>query len=129
MKKDEKITILIENERNKDELIYNNVVRNLNLSNHDEIKYLKEKVFTLEDEMKTRMMYTLVFLFAFVTLCFGVILLAFDLYLLGCILIFATFIFVIIKLLLHFRSILKKNASTDFEKIDELKKLLEDKLK
>lgn len=129
MKKDEKVSILIDEERSKEELIYNNVVRNLNLSNHDEIKYLKKKMFSLEEELKTRMMYTLVFLFAFVTLCFGIILLAFDLYVLGAILIFSTFIFIVIKLLLHSKKLLKQKEDGEFEKVDELKKLLEDKLK
>lgn len=129
MKNDEKINLVIQNEKTKEELIYNNVIRNLNLSNADEVKYLKGKVCSLESELRTRMMYTLIFLFAFVTLSFGVILLAFDLYLLGIILIFATFAFVVVKLILHFRSALKVAKNDEFSKVDELKDLLEKKLK
>lgn len=129
MKNEEKINLLIQGEKTKEELIYNNVIRNLNLSNADEVKYLKGKVCTLEGELKTRMMYTLLFLFAFITLSFGVILLAFDLYLLGIILIFSTFAFVITKLILHFKNHLKMIKNDEFSKVDELKDLLEKKLK
>lgn len=129
MKNDKKINLVINGEKTKDELIYNNVIQNLNLSTADEVKYLKNKVFTLETELKTRMMYTLVFLLAFVSICFGIIMLAFDLYILGSILIFATFAFVVIKLILYFRSTIKLVKNDEYEKVDELKKLLEMKLK
>ncbi|MDD3341392.1 MAG: hypothetical protein PHN72_04320 [Bacilli bacterium] len=129
MKNDEKINLVIQGEKTREELIYNNVIRNLHLSNADEVKYLKGKVNTLEDELKTRMMYTFILIFAFVTLSFGVILLAFDLYLLGIILIFSTFAFVVVKLILHFRSHLKNVQNDEFSKVDELKELLEKKLK
>lgn len=129
MKNDKKISLIINGEKTKEELIYNNVIQNLNLSTADEVKYLKNKVFTLETELKTRMMYTLVFLLAFVSICFGIIMLAFDLYILGSILIFATFTFVIIKLILYFRSTIKLVKNDEYEKVDELKKLLEMKLK
>lgn len=129
MKNDKKISLIINGEKTKEELIYNNVIQNLNLSTADEVKYLKNKVFTLETELKTRMMYTLVFLLAFVSICFGIIMLALDLYILGSILIFATFTFVIIKLILYFRSTIKLVKNDEYEKVDELKKLLEMKLK
>lgn len=129
MKNDKKINLVINGEKTKEELIYNNVIQNLNLSTADEVKYLKNKVFTLETELKTRMMYTLVFLLAFVSICFGIIMLAFDLYILGSILIFATFAFVVIKLILYFRSTIKLVKNDEYEKVDELKKLLEMKLK
>lgn len=129
MHKEEKINIIIGDEKTKEELIYNNVIRNLNLSNHDEIKYLKRKVYTLEEELKTRMLYTLIFLFAFVSLCFGIVLLAFDLYILGIILIFSTFLFVVVKLILYFKMTIKKHTSSEFDKVDQLKQLLEEKLK
>lgn len=129
MKNDKKISLIINGEKTKEELIYNNVIQNLNLSTADEVKYLKNKVFTLETELKTRMMYTLVFLLAFVSICFGIIMLAFDLYILGSILIFATFAFVVIKLILYFRSTIKLVKNDEYEKVDELKKLLEMKLK
>lgn len=129
MKKEETINIVIQGEKTKEELIYNTVIRNLNLSTADEVKYLKGRVCTLESEMKTRMMYTLIFLFAFVILCFGIILIAFDLYVLGTLLIFATFAFVIVKLIFHFRSTIKVVKNDDFERVDELKNLLETKLK
>ncbi len=129
MKNDKKINLVINGEKTKEELIYNNVIQNLNLSTADEVKYLKNKVFTLETELKTRMMYALVFLLAFVSICFGIIMLAFDLYILGSILIFATFAFVVIKLILYFRSTIKLVKNDEYEKVDELKKLLEMKLK
>ena len=127
MNKNEKIHIIVGEEKNKEELIYNNVVKHLNLSNHDEIKYLKGRVSTLEEKLKVRMFYTLILLFGFLSLCFSIILLIFDLYIPGIILIFTTFLFVIIKLSFHFRD--RLYTSSEFDKVDQLKKLLEEKLK
>jgi hypothetical protein len=129
MKKDEQINLIINDEKTKKELIYNNVVNNLKLSNNDEVKYLKKKTFGLEEELETRMMYTLMFLFSFITLTFGIILMVFDLHLLGIAMIFATFIFIIIKLIMSFKKSIKRAKSDEFDKVDELIKLLEDKLK
>jgi len=129
MKKEEQINLIINDEKTKKELIYNNVVHNLKLSNNDEVKYLKKKVFSLEEELSIRMMYTLVLLFSFITLSFGIILMAFDLYILGILMIFATFGFVILKLILSFKKALKGAKSDEFDKVDELIKTLEEKLK
>ena len=110
MNKNEKIHIIVGEEKNKEELIYNNVS-------------------TLEEKLKVRMFYTLILLFGFLSLCFSIILLIFDLYIPGIILIFTTFLFVIIKLSFHFRDRLQKYTSSEFDKVDQLKKLLEEKLK
>ena len=50
-----KINILINGEEsNRDEIIYNNLISNLNLTEEEQVKYLKRRAMTLEQEIKNQ---------------------------------------------------------------------------
>ncbi len=119
--------LIIQEEKSKEEIIYNHILSTL--SKEEQIQYLKNKVFILEKELKTRMCYTLLFLFSFLLLCLGILFLTLDLYVLGIISIVAVFLFVILKFMFTIRSYSKSMQDSAFGKIEDLKKSLEQKLK
>ena len=129
MKKDERITFVIDPDKNKNDIIYDNVVESFHLTMDEQVKYLKKRVSYLEEKISERNKYALLFLFTFLALCFGIGLLCLDFYILGIVLIIATFIFIIITLLLNFRIKVEQFNANEFDKIDEYVKLLKNKLK
>lgn len=129
MKKEEKITLVINPDKTKEEIIYENVVSNLHLTMDEQVKFLRNKTFSLEKELKERTNNILLFLFSFLVLCFGILLLCFDLYILGIVLILATFLFIVLKLLLNFRIKEKALKNNEFDKVEELIQLFSKKLK
>lgn len=129
MKKEEKITLVINPDKTKEEIIYENVVSNLHLTMDEQVKFLRNKTFSLEKELKERTNNILLFLFSFLVLCFGILLLCFDLYILGIVLILATFLFIVLKLLLNFKIKEKALKNNEFDKVEELIQLFSKKLK
>lgn len=129
MKKDDKVTFVIDPEKTKNDIIYENTVNHLHLTMDEQVKFLRKKVTTLESELKERTNYTLLFIFTFIALIFGIGLICFDLYIPGIILVIATFIFVIIKLLLIFKNKTNELKSDEFDKVEEIIQILNSKLK
>lgn len=124
----EKIDISINgNEMSKSEIVYNNVIQNL--TKDEQVKYLKSKVTLLEIEMKNKLTALILILIAIVSFSIGIYFLTLDLYILGSIVIFLTFIGVTIKFYMIYKSILKVTHSMEFDKVEHLRKLLNMKLK
>lgn len=119
--------IIIQDEKSKEEIIYNHILSNL--SKEEQIKYLKNKVLSLEKEMKTRTHYIITFLLTFLLLCLGIILLTYDFYVFGILLIGIAFLFITCKWILTIHSCKKEIEDTEFSKIEDTKKALEKKLK
>ena len=125
-----KINISINgDENNRSEIVYNNVISNLNLTSDEQINYLKNKASLFELEWKNRRLTTLLCIISIIGISFGVGLLIQDLYVLGSIFIIITFIGVILRFSLMYKNMIESTKSKEFEKVESLKKLLEEKLK
>lgn len=125
-----KINISINgDENNRSEIVYNNVISNLNLTSDEQINYLKNKASLLELELKNRRLTTLLCIISIIGISFGICLLIQDLYILGSIFIVITFIGVILRFSLMYKNMIESTKSKEFEKVESLKKLLEEKLK
>lgn len=124
----EKIDIKINgDEKSKSEIVYNNVMENLN--KEEQIKYLKSKVTILELQMKNKLIALILFLIVLVGFLIGIYFLILDLYLLGSLIIFGTFIGVMIRFNMMYKSIIKVTHSMEFDKVERIKKLLDKRLK
>ena len=124
----EKIDITINgNEKSKSEIVYNNVMNNLD--DKEKVKYLKSKVTTLELEMKNRLVALILILCTIVGFSIGIYFLALDLFVLGTVVIFLTFITVMIRFYMMYKSILKVTHNIEFDKAEQLRKMLNDRLK
>lgn len=124
----EKIDIKINgDETSKSEIVYNNVIENL--AKEDQIKYLKSKVTLLEIEMKNKLISLILFLIVLIGFSIGIYFLILDLYLIGTLIIFLTFIGVMIRFYMIYKSIIKVTHSMEFDKVEKLKKLLDKRLK
>ena len=125
-----KINIQINGEEtNRNEIIYNNIISNLNLTQEEQVNYLKNKASNLELELKNRRLTTLLCIISFIGITCGIILLSNDQYLLGTLFIAVTFIGVIIRFYLMYQNMIEISKAKDFEKIEHLKQLLEERLK
>ena len=129
-KKIKKINIQINgDESDRSEIIYNNLISNLNLTQEDQVKYLKKRATNLELELKNRGLTTLLCIISLIGISFGIFLLLNKFIVLGTMFIFVTFIGVFIRFHLMYKNILDINKSNEFELVEELKKMLEEKLK
>ena len=125
-----KINIQINgDETNRSEIIYNNIISNLNLSQEEQVKYLKTRAANLELELKNRRLTALLCLISIIGIAFGITLLIKDLYILGTLFIAITFIGVIIRFCLMYKNIINNTKSNEFDKVEILKSLLEERLK
>lgn len=125
-----KINILINgDELNRSEIIYNNVISNLNLTEEEQVKYLKDKATKLELEIKSKSLTILLCLISLVGIGFGIFLLMNDLYLIGSLFIVVTFVGVFIRFYLMYQNIINLTKSREFEKVDALKEILEARLR
>ena len=125
-----KINIQINSpEEDRSDIIYNNLISNLNLTEEEQIKYLKNKATKLELEIKNKTLTALLIMISLIGISFGIILLINDLYILGSLFIFTTFIGVITRFYLMYKNVISKTKVNDFDRIDHLKEILESKLK
>ena len=125
-----KINILINgDEKDRSEIIYNNIISNLSLTEEEQVKYLKDKATKLELELRSRTLTILLCLISLVGIGLGVFLLMNDLYVMGTLFIVVTFIGVIARFYLMYQNIINKTKSREFEKVDALKEILESKLR
>lgn len=130
MKYNDKVKISITGEeKSKNEIVYNNIIENLKLSEEEQVKYLKNKVTNLEIEMHNRMITVILILLSIIGLSLGISLIIMDIYILGIIFVLATFIFVAIKFYLMYKKILKISKSMEFDKIEHLRDILNMHLK
>ena len=127
MMEKEIMKIIIQDEKSKEEIIYNHILSTL--SPEEQIKYLKSKVLGLENDLKRRTHYIFLFLITFLFLCLGILLLAFDLYIFGIFVIFLVFVGIILRFMFMLRSYQGEMQGNEFDKVEELKKSLQKKLK
>ena len=128
--KNDKIKISINGEENsKSEIVYNNIIDNLKLSEEEQVKYLKNKVAHLEMEMKNRLLTLILIIISLIGIGFGLYFMYIDLYLLGALCIIATFILVALKFHFMYKSIIKLSRDLEFDKIEHLRKILNTTLK
>ena len=125
-----KINILINgDEKDRSEIIYNNIISNLNLTEEEQVKYLKDKATKLELELRSRSLTMLLCIISLIGIGLGIFLLVNDLYIIGSLFITITFIGVITRFYLMYQNIINKTKSREFEKVDALKEILEDRLR
>lgn len=132
MKKNElkKLNIAITgDENNKTEIVYNNVIQNMNLTSEEQINYLKNKINELELENKNRSLTSLLILISIVGIGFGLFLLIQDIYFLGSLFIITTFIGVIIRFYLMYKNVTNLNKNIEYEKIEQIRRLLNERLR
>lgn len=118
-------------EKNKNEIIYNNIVEameSLKMSKDDQIEYLKTKVSDMEHQYQNNILILVILVISTLLLCLGLYLVATDEFLLGVILSFIGFALAITKLL---TTIKKDNAirNKKYMKLESLKNSLSSLLK
>lgn len=130
IKDPKKINIMINGDENdREEIIYNNIISNLNLTTEEQLAYLKNRNLNLELELKNRRLTALLSFISLVGITLGIILLIQNIYFLGILFILVTFIGVITRFYLMYKNMIESNKHSEFEKIEQLKKLLEERLK
>lgn len=88
-------------EKNKNEIVYNNVVDTmdkLKMTKEEQIDYLKTKITTLETDYQNKISILLTLVISFVILCVGMYLLAMDSYVLGVIFAILAFVVIVYKM-------------------------------
>ena len=116
-------------ENNKSEIVYNNVVKNMKLTKEEQVEYLKLKVAQLELEMKNRMLLAILLLVSLVGLGFGLFLMILNIYWLGIIVVFGTFFAVAIRAYMMYKSTMKMVRTSEYDKVEQLRQMLNLKLK
>lgn len=119
------------NEKNKNEIIYNNILDSMdekNISKDEQIEYLKSKVANLESEVKNKINLSLTIIIGFICLVFGIYLMYVNQKLIGTIFITTSFITVVILLLRMIRKYNNVNNSK-YSEVDRLKSILNSRLK
>ncbi len=89
-------------EKNKNEIVYNNIVETmekLDMTKEEQIDYLKLKLTTLENEYQNNMIILITVFLSFTLLCVGIYLLITDDYFLGTVFIVLAFIMMVYKLI------------------------------
>lgn len=89
-------------EKNKNEIVYNNIVDTmdkLKMTKQEQIEYLKTKITTLENEYQNNIMVLITLMLSSIILCIGLYLLIKNNYVLGSIFVVLAFIIVVFKLM------------------------------
>ena len=119
-------------EKNKNEIIYNNVIstmEDMNISKQEQIEYLKQKITYLENSSKDKITLVLTVLVGFIILLFGIYLMSIDVKTYGAIFIVASFIAVTASLLLMIKKLQVSCKNNKFDSVEQLRKILNLKLK
>ncbi|MDD3453441.1 MAG: hypothetical protein PHN42_04155 [Bacilli bacterium] len=128
--KNDKVNIMINgDETSKNEIVYNNVIDNMKLTEKEQLTYLRNKVISLEMEMRNKKLTLLLALISIIGITFGCYLLIMDFYILGITFIVGTFSGVMIRSYLMFKNIINITKSNKFDRIENLRKLLDKKIK
>lgn len=121
--------ILDGSENNKSEIIYNNVIQNMDLSEEEQVRYLKMKVSLLEMEMRNKMWLLILTAISLIGMGSGIYFLMINIYFLGIILVIGTFAGVVAKLFSMYKAMMNMNHNAEFDKVEHLRKMLNMKLK
>ncbi len=118
-------------EKNKNEIIYNNIVSAMNtlkMSKEDQIEYLKTKVATMESEYQNNIAILITIGISCLLLALGLYLVAMDQVLLGVALVIIAFLLTIAKFLLTLRKYTSIRSKKYIE-LESLRKNLDSLLK
>ena len=118
-------------EKNKNEIIYNNVVDamdNLKMTKDEQIEYLKTKVSNMENTYQSNIMILVTLIISILLLGLGLYLVATDQILLGIVLVLLGFSVIAVKLLLTLKRYTSMRTKKYIE-IDSLKENLSSILK
>ncbi len=118
-------------EKNKNEIIYNNVVDamdNLKMTKDEQIEYLKTKVSNMENTYQSNIMILITLIISILLLGLGLYLVATDQILLGIVLVLLGFFVIVVKLLLTLKRYTSMRTKKYIE-IDSLKENLSSILK
>ena len=134
MRKDlEPISILIRgNEKNKNEIIYNNIVDKMdemNLSKDDQVEYLKSKISILESETHNKLSLMISILVCLIILGVGIYFVAIDLYLFGALVSFLSVFVLMFKMYQSFKTSMNISKPDNYDKIEHLREILNMRLK
>ena len=134
MRKDlEPISILIRgNEKNKNEIIYNNIVDKMdemNLSKDDQVEYLKSKISILESETHNKLNLIISILVCLIMLGLGIYFVAIDLYLFGIFISFLSVFVLMFKMYQSFKTSMNISKPDNYDKIEHLREILNMRLK
>lgn len=134
MRKDlEPISILIRgNEKNKNEIIYNNIVDKMdemNLSKDDQVEYLKSKISILESETNNKLSLMISILVCLIILGVGIYFVAIDLYLFGALVAFLSVFVLMFKMYQSFKTSMNISKPDNYDKIEHLREILNMRLK
>lgn len=133
MRETERLNIVINGtEKNKSEIIYNNVVDNMNkmkLTKEQQIEYLKNKVAILENETKNKVSLWLTVFAGALGILLGLYFVAINLYWFGFILALGTFALMIYRIMLLFQTLATAKRDDNYDKIEHLREILNMRLK
>lgn len=119
-------------EKYKSEIVYNNLVdsmKEMKLSKDEQIEYLKSKLEAVETETHLKMVYICTILAGIIGVGFGLYFVAIDQYLFGTILAFGTLALMIYKLYLIIQTQNVVSKDENYDKIENLRKMLDMRLK
>ena len=126
----EKINIVFDGtESSKSEIVYNNIIDNMNLSEEEQIAYLKSKVTNLEIETRNKVMTLILFIIGLLGISFGLFLMVINIHWLGIIIVLGTFFAVLAKIIYMYRGVSRLSRNIDYDRIENLRKALNSKLK
>ncbi len=129
----EPISILIRgNEKNKNEIIYNNIVDKMdemNLSKNDQVEYLKSKISILESETHNKLSLMISILVCLIILGVGIYFVAIDLYLFGALVAFLSVFVLMFKMYQSFKTSMNISKPDNYDKIEHLREILNMRLK
>jgi len=130
MKDLKKVNILINGDENsKTEVVYNNVIQNMGLTEEEQLKYLKSKINDLELELRNKTITILLTIISILGVGLGLFLMIQDLHLIGSIFIVTTFIGVIIRFYMMYKNVISIHKNSEYDKIEQLRKLLNDRIR
>ncbi|MCI8444799.1 MAG: hypothetical protein HFG15_00015 [Bacilli bacterium] len=119
-------------ESNKNEIIYNNIVdtmKELELTDQEQIAYLKTKVTSLEVEVQQRIVMLCTVVAGMVGIGLGLYFVAIDQYLFGTILSFGTLGLMLYRIYLMFKNHAVVKKDDNYDKIEHLRSMLNMRLK
>lgn len=129
----EPISILIRgNEKNKNEIIYNNIVDKMdemNLTKEDQVEYLKSKIAILELETHNKVNLMICILLCLIVLGLGIYFVAIDLYLFGVLVSFLSVFVLMFKMYQSFQTSMRISKPENYDKIEHLREILNMRLK
>lgn len=131
MNKDKMVISINDKSNSKSEIIYDNVVSNMeqmSLNESDQIEYLKTRISNLEKEQKLRYNLIILGLSAMFALIIGVTFLILNFYVIGIFIVFTT-CFISCYHTFKLSSNSKSISLDKFEEIEEIRKIISSKLK